>query len=121
MLDVGVALSLSQVLADVVEVAELGGRAEGVDLGKRFGVIVEVEGLRGSFHGEEVRNIIRKQFEYTAKLVNHLPLIIFFIPSTIIIKPNNNIIPNTDNSAIFCIFDTVLSFPSHTTVFDYKS
>lgn len=44
----------------VVEVVELGGGSEGVDLGKGFGIIVEVEGLGGSFHEEEVRNIIKK-------------------------------------------------------------
>ena len=38
-LDVGVGLGLLEVLVDVVEVVEVVGRAEGVDLGEGFGVI----------------------------------------------------------------------------------
>ena len=38
-LDVGVRLGLLEVLVDVVEVVEVVGRAEGVDLGEGFGVI----------------------------------------------------------------------------------
>ena len=59
MLDVGVHLGLLEVGVHVLEVVEVGGGTEGVDLGKGFGVVVEVEGLRRSFH-KEVRNIIKK-------------------------------------------------------------
>ena len=45
---------------DVLEVSEVGGGAQGLNVGKGLGVVVQMEVVRGSFHGEEVRNIIKK-------------------------------------------------------------
>ena len=103
-LDGGVRLGLLEVVVDVVEVVEVGGRAEGVDLGEGFGVVGQVEGLGGGFHGEEVRNIIKKVVWVpilACIAVNQFPFIIFFMPRPIMISPRTSIIPSTDNSAIF--------------------
>ena len=63
-----------------------------------------MEGLGGGFHGEEVRNIIKKVVWvaiFALNSSNQFPFIIFFIPRPIIISPSTSIIPRTDNSAIF--------------------
>lgn len=59
MLDVCLYLGLLEVRVHVFEVVKLSGGAEGIDLGKGLGIVVEVESMGRSFH-REVRNIIKK-------------------------------------------------------------